>query len=452
MNNKNISIDILENHYEEIIHGLNELFNIYRVEFGMLRVKDVYSDVIIDKAIIYAISIKYDEYNVSNFGECFVSKEINDEEKYIIPDIFRDKLKKKIDFTIEDFAKKNKNIFLFDVNRNIGQLRILENFIIYQLKLEYKKNKDLEIDIANHSFSEFIKPLFKESIELRKDTYISNAIKYLIWYERNDSNIEICTEWLSDNDNGKDKFMLEDANKNIIYKQIDSFLNIYLNKKTDVDLEGDEQKEALLKTLEYAKEEINNIFEYSVYNTNENCNKLYKKNVDFFKKSEERITNSSKLSKFKIALEKAKMNYIMEYKGNNIYPFIFDLIVMRFSLIMMSVAYEEELKSVQLMIQKINKHEYKFIDKSRDEQYIHQDFKQIVEVLPKDYEDMTILLIKHYSEILEVEYDYVATVLRQLHFDTASKNKGEYKLPEFLINKDLFIEHDYFRMLSNSII
>lgn len=408
---------------------------------------------IIDKAIVFAIAIESDEYDVSSFNDCCTSKEIDYISPYNIPDEFRNIVNDSIDKCIsEHMQKNNKKTFFLDYPNNIGRLTQLEKAIKYQIKIKYKEHVDFDNNLPyGASLMPFETQLdFNSSI----DNFINFAIKYIICQENDDTNSDMCKKFYSKEYSGKDQYeyRLETHMQVIVEKNIKDFIFTYINKETDTNiLDFNDSKHALLRTVNHAKDSIDAIFKKK-YSENEDCIAIYEDYILLFEQSKNRINSTATLRQFKNILTKAKMNYIMKYEDEYIYPFIYDLLVIRFSLLMNVTVYSKELNNSSDMVKTINEFNRMRIDKSNDENYLHQQFLELVEILPKDFKDYTSFIIAHYSQVLGVEYNYVASVLRQLRFAVADDNKGMYKIPKYLKNKKIDVDGDYFRLLSLDVI
>lgn len=212
----------------------------------------------------------------------------------------------------------------------------------------------------------------------------------------------------------------------------------------------DEFQEALVNTIQEAEKAIDKIFHFDAYEDCQKCRQVRQEYADLFKNSIERVINPDKLKNFKVALKKAKLNYVSKYKDQYIYTFVYDLIVMSFSFSIKSELYKSHIEKTNILAKSINEMKYKYIDNDSDENYIFEDLLQLIEVLPDEFKnvDPALLIIKHYSEILEADYEDIATVLRQLRFELADKNKPVYAFPKHTRSIKLSIDDDHFRILS----
>ena len=452
MKNEYLSLDDIYEHAETIFIVLGKWLGMIENEVGLLNLTEELQNWIIDKSVKYAIAIDCDDMS---FEDCFKSKEINNLPAYIVPDTFRDKANDRINTLIESYKQKDgTKIFHIDPANNLGRLSLLEKTIKYQIKLlhkEYLKN----VNDPNLPIGLSFMP-FEKEIDFKFDTIINNAIKYIICLENKDTDSEMRSELMSKDYAGKDgyRYCLEKHVNNIIESSVENFLNTYLKKETDLTgMSFEDSRDALLRTIDNAENDINEIFSYELYSKNKECILIHNNYLALFEQSKQRISVNATLKPFRNMLKKAKMNYVMKHKEEYIYPFVYDLLIIDFLLLMKTTVYKEELTSPRSMARKIN--EFKntfFTDKSFDENYFHEEFLQLADILPENFNNYTGLIIKHYSEILDTNYNHIASVLRQLRFAVADGNKGIYKITKDLKTIDLSIDEDHFRLLSLDII
>jgi hypothetical protein len=220
-------------------------------------------------------------------------------------------------------------------------------------------------------------------------------------------------------------------------------------------LKRDEFQDALLNTIELAKIAAADIFKFDSYENCQKCKEIRQVYAELFKNSKKRVTDPAKLKNFKIALQKAKLNFVSKHTtGKYIYPLLYDLIVMTFSFSIKSELYKSHIEKTNILAKSILDRKYSYIDTDSDENYLFEDLLQLIEMLPDEFKkvDPALLIIKHYSEILEVDYKVISTVLRQLRFERADDNKAIYAFPKALKNTRLSIDDDHFRILSLEII
>lgn len=455
MKQEELDLDFLLENFEEIGKNISYFLGIFEKEDMLSLIDEKIKDLIIDKSIVFAISIKYDDYNVNSFEECFDSQEIKDRQNYIIPLGFRNAIKDKINFTIFNYCQNEKmKIFEINYSNNHGRLKLLEDSIIYQIKLLYKNYQINKKEFSNFPAGLSLAP-FEDEVDLKLDTIIHNSIKYILCYENSDRDKEMCKKltFESYQYNNIFEYRLRKHVKENIVKYVNNFLSVYLKGETDDDrMSFSESKNTLLRTINLAKSYIYEIYSNDVYFQNKQCALIYQTYVKLFDNAERKMSKSATFKSLKIMIKKANMNYIMMQNEGYVYPFIFDLLVISFSLSLKTVVYKKELNNSKSMAKTINFFNTLNIDKDIDENYSHKEFLRLVELLPEDFNDYDVLIIKHYSEILNVDYNNIASVLRQLRFPVPDHNKGAYKIPKYLKNKLLSIDEDYFRCLSLNII
>lgn len=219
-------------------------------------------------------------------------------------------------------------------------------------------------------------------------------------------------------------------------------------------LSRDEFQSSLLNTIEEVEKAIDIIFDFDKYKDSQKCREIRREYRNLLENAKERVTNPAKLKNFKVVLRKAKLNYVSKYEDQYIYPFVYDLIVMSFSFSIKSELYKPQIEKINIMQKSTNEMTYKYIDTDSDENYLFKDLQQLIEVLPDEFKnvDPALLIIKHYSEILEVDYEAIANVLKQLKVKKADDGKRIYALPMKLKDIRLSIDDDHFRGLSLNII
>ena len=149
------------------------------------------------------------------------------------------------------------------------------------------------------------------------------------------------------------------------------------------------------------------------------------------------------------------MYHRMPYQDKFIYPFLYDLLVVGFGYAIFHIQNKEVIIDPNKLMKTVNNKKYLYLEKSSDENYHFEEFKRIAEEIPHEYkilDDPTILIIKHYSEFLECDYNNIAIIFRQLRFHCADHNKSIYKLLKRQEKVDLNLAEDYFRVLSLYII
>jgi len=455
MMKEKLDFDFLFENAEQIGKNISYFLGMFEKEDVLTIIDEERKDWIIDKSIIYFIAIKYNEYNVKTFEQCATSEEINNKQAYIIPIEFRNMTKDIMNSLILNHCQNEEvKIFEIDSINNKGRLKLLEDTVIYQIKLLHK-----EYIINKKKFDNLPTGLslssFESEIKFKLDTIINNSIKYILCYENSDYDKDMCKELFSKCYKGTDnfKYRLRKHAKENIQKYINNFLVTYLKKETDVNgMTFQESRNTLQRTLDKARYYIDEIYSHDIYFKDKQCALIHKDYIKLFENAQSKINRSTTFRALKTMIKKSKMNYIMIQNEGYIYPFIFDLLVMSFSLLLKTAIYQNELNNSKSMAKTINSFNNLNVDKNIDANYLHQEFLRLVELLPENFNDYNVIIIKHYSEILNVDYNNIASVFRQLKFPVPDHNKGAFKIPKYLKNKFLSIDEDHFRCLSLNII
>jgi hypothetical protein len=347
---------------------------------------------------------------------------------------------------------KPESVFVLDPRKNYGRYRSIVNAIKYQTKL-LKKSGRLNVENFLDEVN-FLGSGVRIYGDFSVNMIINYAIKYVISRESKQEHIDECREVMGVKEISHDHYYyLEESVEELLKNDLLLFLDTFFDKKTDEEMKIEEVQVVLKETLRIVKEEINNI--YDIFSSKTSCQiqyNVYKGIIDnSYKKSE----NKKILAHLRRAIKKANMNYIMMYEGAYIYPFLFDLLVKSFGLVLQKAFYEESLKSAKSFIELNNEFTVLRFDKESDIYYLYQDLLNVMQILPDnytDYDDMAVILIKHFNEVLGVSYNSVATVLRQLRFEVPDQNKIFYRCPKALKNKPLEIDEDHFRELSLNVL
>lgn len=345
---------------------------------------------------------------------------------------------------------KEARLFMLDVEREQGRLRTILNGMKWQIKLLHK---DCQQEASKLPIWLKLSD-FDMQVTYKFDTFLNNAIKYVIFTESKESESDICREVIGQTDiQNNYYFYLEDSVKKYVQAEIMLFVETYINKKTDETIKIVEIKDILNESLRQADEEIDNIF--VLFSGSKSCESVYKTYKELIKTAYSRSESNKKLVAFRRALTKAKMNYVMRSQNVLIYPFLYDLLVKSFGLLLQKTFYEESLESAKSFIELNNEFTALRFNKESNMNYLYQDLLNVMQILPDnymEYKDICTLIIKHYSEVLEVAYNDIAIVLRQLRFEVPDNNKTFYRLPKYLKNQSLNIDDDHFRELSINVL
>lgn len=357
----------------------------------------------------------------------------------------------------------------------------LKKSIIENLKVANKSSFEFNRNMP-HYLRKGVRHTSEQEVQLFSniDKIIGASIVRLICYEGENNNSDMCKnlkekEHCPEYDN---LYKLENEAEKSMKKEIFTFVDIYKNLLRDEDIKNeiyDEAQTALRNTLKQAKESIDNIInvKFSNQSNKEIC--IHIKNqyalLNDVGLSKIMGEDTSKLTSLKNALKDANMNYVIDLGSGYIYPFLYDLIIMSFSL-RLSVAIHNkpvmESSSLSSMILEMNTSP---IDKDTTTYYLHMELLRLINDMPKEIkkfnnfleedktreqeEDVeyihptTILIIKHYSEVLEVNCEKVLSVFHQLAFhDNSKKRKVENMCTGKFDNISLSFHKDSLRELS----
>ena len=179
-----------------------------------------------------------------------------------------------------------------------------------------------------------------------------------------------------------------------------------------------------------------------------------------------------KFNALKIALEDAKMNYVIKVDGKYIYPFLYDLILMSFSLRLTVAIHHTQFTSSCALANEVDRVEDLYMEEDVTDYYLYKELIRLIRKIPgeakelknflenmqENYESIndlqyihptTLLLIKHYSEVLNVECKKILSVFHQLSFEENYKKiRVENKCTNKIENIQLSFHSDSLREMS----
>jgi len=450
-----IDYNTLYDNAEKIANALSYLIGFFRKNFDIeLSEIKSFEDGLIDKAVKYGLHTECEEFDDQAFIECTNIEDLNPHILYEIPDSFREALKKSIDnFIKSNTIKDPANVFIVNSSQRYNFLiKMIQHQIIIrcqdiELIKKLKKQKTI---------TEEVEFCFIKYINDNLEKIISNSIKFILCFENNTANRNMCQEILSPNYIGVDDhtYRLEKSVFRRTQTYINSFLENYLNTKKDDILNFDESKKAIITTLKYAKSYINDEYSQSS-DKNREVEKIYLENLKALDDTNLSafIDNSKKTNAFKIQLSKANMNFIIIHDNEYIYPFLLDLIVMRFNILFYYELHKKEIVNPIAMAKKLESSKYDYKDSLDHDNYQFQQLINLLDTVDEIYinKDLTFAIVKHYSEILNVDHGSILSILRQLNYPIPDKDRGICKILEDQKNKKLNLGYDYFRHYSSNI-
>ncbi|MDD3775474.1 MAG: hypothetical protein PHV08_05900 [Sulfurovaceae bacterium] len=368
---------------------------------------------------------------------------------------------------IKKHKKDERKFFNINLENECMRYDTMQKYIIYKIKQFQALG-----DIHNLSMS-------ADAILLNFFNFLMDiTIRYIICYEKNplDKNFkpEECKKMFAGfDDDHKIEYKLDHKSQLILAKELMCFTENYQMKKRDVGANKNSDKNTnkktfnefkitLQNTLNYATINIKRIFQKDIYINHLDCKDIYKKHINMIDIGHQILNYSPRARTFRRKLIESNMNYMSKYNNEYIFPFLLDLITNRFVLLLNYTVYNKEFKNSKALANIYSSFDDKYIDHNDSEYYNLKQLEGLINCFPDKYQDdnlkknieqsISIFIIKHYSNILNTEYKFIGNVLRQLNYEVADFNKGEYKLPEYLINHTIVLDDDYFRYYSLHII
>jgi len=298
----------------------------------------------------------------------------------------------------------------------------------------------------------------QKMVDLHIDKIIDISITFCKCYEADSKNNRMCREVLNKDfkDYYKYQYKLDSLTQERLQKDIDLIIYNLSNKGQYIcDLEPLEYQNYLRNTIDLAYSSINRLIEENPNIQTKDFQPLIRMYKEIFQNSKERFKSPKKTSAFFQTLKKCNMDQRMHYDNKVIFPFLFDLVVMSFAFSVAHTEYKDTYTDSNKLAKAFNDYKYAYIERDTDENYYFNEFVRAAEEIPKEYkelDDSTILIIKHYSEILNCKYTTLASLFRQLRFQFPDNEKAVYNLLLPQRNIDLNFDDDYFRKLSLFII
>jgi len=242
-------------------------------------------------------------------------------------------------------------------------------------------------------------------------------------------------------------------------QEIKEFIKSYTTTIYDDDIKNsifDESKTALHYTLQLVNQDIKELidYRYKEYMDNKICNHIINEYNKLIKNSISKVNaidSHSKLDALKIALKSANMNYIIKINEKYFYPFLYDLIIMSFSLRMSIAVHYAKFMKPSALADEVDRIESSYLEEDITDYYLYKELIKLIKGIPEEAKELknflenleedhesindlkyihptTILLIKHYSEVLGVECKKVLSVFHQLVFqENYKKGRNENK-------------------------
>lgn len=366
-----------------------------------------------------------------------------------IPDSLVEELYEHVKITID----KSRELFSVELSQT-GRYDLLFKGVLHCIKLI---NTDIEKgNTVIYTMPENV-PLdltLEKIVDLQIDKIIDIAITFCKCYEADSKHNYMCREVLNKNfrDYYRYQYKLDPTTYERLKKDIDSVIyNLSHKDQYICDISSSEYNDYLKNTMELAHTYINKLIEENPYLQTKDFQPLIKTYKGIFQNSKKRFENARKTSAFFRTLKRCHMNRRMHYNDKIIFPFLFDLVVMSFTFSAAHIQYKETYADSNKVAKAFSDYKYAYLDRDSDENYHFNEFFRAAEEIPQEYknlDDPTILIIKHYSEMLNCNYRTLASLFRQLRFQFQDHEKSVYNLLLPQRNIDLNFDNDYFRKLS----
>lgn len=166
------------------------------------------------------------------------------------------------------------------------------------------------------------------------------------------------------------------------------------------------------------------------------------------------------------------MNYILKHDDKYIYPFLYDFLVIRFSLLTKFAVNNELFHNQRAREEERIKTDEAHHEPHSNENYESKELTKLIICIPDEYINKMVIddnymqnnyddfskrttkfLVKYYCQILNTEYKYVAQTISRLLFDLPNYNSTYFYESKDIASKSLKIDDtDNFRILSPNII
>ena len=375
----------------------------------------------------------------------------------------------------KDIFMKQKEIFEIDLKRHLARWHYLRKSIIEHLKVANKNSFELHRNMPISLRKGLqLTSSDEEQVLSSIDNIIGASIVRLICYEGENNNSDMCKDvkakgYCPEYDH---LYKLANEEEKLMKKEIFNFIDLYKNLLRDKDIENeiyDEAQTALRNTLREADKSIDNIInvKFSDQADKKICMNI-KNQYDILNTiglSKVMGKGKTKLTPLKKALETANMNYVIDLGDGYIYPFLYDLIIMSFSLRLSVAIYNKPVRESSSLATMVLEMHSSPIDKNTTTYYLYIELLRLIEGLPEEIKEFnnfleddiekeqkddvayihptTILIIKHYSEVLKVPCEEVLSVFHQLAFHKNSKKRkvenmctGKFKNINLSFHKD----------------
>jgi hypothetical protein len=464
---ENLDISICRKIHNDILMTIDISLDQISEHMELYNINSSLKNVTIDHSIALTIAYMYDKFQIQNISNYLTAVNHHNLPVYIIDDNYRSELIMHINTYIDrNKSLDSRKVFIID-NTHAGRYELFYTSLIFTLKF-----------IFNNHIDDSVKNQFEEYILENYHPIINNAILLTLCYESDSNNQDMCKKLLIESNhdysnNINYQYRLEQEFTRNTKKIIHDFSNSYIEKQTDKIIQEDTDIIlALSKTLNAVKDSIEEIYTFNDYKENPLSVYIYNEYKDIFSNLKDKIYNSKKRTKLLLSMKQSRMNYILKNDGEYLYPFLYDFLVIRFSLLIKTAVNNELLHNQRAREEERIKTDEEHHKPSSNENYLSKELTKLIACIPDEYinkmyiddkymknnydsfsKTPTKFLVKYYCQILNTDYKYVAQTISRLLFDLPRYNSTYFYEPKYLIDKKLEIDDtDNFRILSINII
>ena len=461
---ENLDISICRKNHNDILMTIDISLDQVSKYMELYNIDTPLKDMIIDHSIALTIAYLYEKFQIQNISNYLTAVNLHNLPLYSIEDNYRCELITYINTYIDrNKSLDNRKVFIID-KTHLARYELFYKSLIFTLKF-----------IFNNHIDESTKNEFEEYVLDNYDQIINNSILLTLCYESDTNDQDMCRRLLTkDNqDYSNYKYRLEKEFNSNAKRIINEFSTSYINKKTDETFHQDQAIiSALSETLHAIEEAIEKVYMFYTHKKNSMCTYIYNEYKVMSSNFESKIYNSKKRTKLLEIMQKSKMNYILKHDDKYIYPFLYDFLVMRFSLLMKFAANnelfhnqrareEERIRTAEAYHEPYSNENYEFKELTKliaciPDEYIN---KMVIDdnYMQNNYDDFskrpTKFLVKYYCQILNTEYKYVAQTISRLLFDLPRYNSTYFYEAKDIASRSFKIDDaDNFRILSPNII
>lgn len=462
-----IDISICRKNHNDILMTIDISLDQMSEHMELYNINSSLKNVVIDHSIALTIAYLYEKFQIQNISNYLTAVNLHNLPVYIIDENYRNELIIYIDTYInKSKSLDTRKVFIID-NTHLGRYELFYKSMIFALKFIFNNHID---DSTKNQFEAYILENYSQIVNI--------AILLTLCYESDSRNQDMCKKLLTTDNNDYSnninyKYSLEkEFNKNA-KEIIHIFSKSYIEKETDEIIQGDKDIIlALSETLNAVKHSIEEIYAFNNHKENPLCVYIYNEYKDIFSNFKDKIYNSSKRTKLLLSMKKSNMNFILKHEGTYIYPFLYDFLVIRFSLLIRTALKNKQLNNPRERERERIKTDEAHYKPSSNENYLSKELSKLIAFLPDEYihtkhinnqyikheydnfsKTPTKFLVKYYSQILNTNYTSVAQVISKFLFDLPKYNETYFYESKDIKCKKLEIEdHDDFRILSINII